>query len=687
MDFLTLDFETAYSDDYTLSKMTTEAYVRDARFEVILCSVKINDGPAFWVFEDRLRHFLANEVDAANTACIAHHAHFDGLILSHHFDFRPAFWVDTLSMARVLRGAKAGNSLHVLCIAEGLIQKGDYVTYAKGKRKADFTGAEFQEYGKYSCNDGDRTYELAQRYLPKLPGEELRLIDMTVRAFTEPVFVGDIPMLTEAVKVEKQRRIDLLTRCNAICPKCNGAGSMSKDLLGAAVPCKECDGTGLHKKMFTSNDKFAALLRRFGVEPETKTSPSNGKQIYAFAKTDPALQELQEHEDADVRDLAETRIACKSNIIESRAQRFISCASRGPMPVYMSHAGAHTLRVSGGDSMNWLNMSSANENRPEMGVLKASVQAPPGYRVIRADSGQGEARILAWLANQHDLTEAFAQGRDIYSEYASGIYGRVVDRKRVLEDFIPGQLGKISILQLGFGAGYYTVALGLLKGLLGNKPIQLTVEHMQAMQIDPSRFLNNPKKVQMVSEMPTRLELNDMLIHCIVAEALVLRYRAKYQAIAGKTGFWQTCETAINAMIKGEEFVFGAHGVFRTAKDRVYTPMGLWLDYRDIQRNEEGDATYFNGRGRTKIYGSLFGENLDQHLHRTIVGHQALEIHARYPVKLWPYDEVVAVAPEAEAQQALDFMIETMARTPDWATGLPLTAEGGIGKTYAESDQ
>lgn len=693
MDLLTFDFETFYDQDYSLDKLTTEAYVRDPRFEMILVGVKINDGQAFWILRDRFEHFIREEIDWSVTMCSAFHAHFDGLILSHHFNVRPAFWLDPLSMARVIRGAKNSNSLARLLIQEGFREKGDYVTYAKGKHFKDFTGAELQDYGRYCCGDTEGCYSLTNLYAPQLPENELRLIDLTVRMFTEPMFEGDIPLLQQAVVVEKQRRVDLLTKCGAICLHCNGSGKATPDLLTATVPpCKKCEGTGFNKKLFTSNDQFADLLRRFGVEPETKMSPTTGGQIYAFAKTDPAMQELQEHEDEDVRDLAEARITIKSNIIESRATRFISCAQRGPMPVYISHAGAHTLRPSGGDSMNWLNLASRSENRKDMAVLKQSVRPPKGYLIGEADSSQGEARILAYLAGQHDLIQAFAEGRDVYSEHASVVYQRKVDRKNVKLDFIPGQVGKIGILSYGFGAGWYKSAMELLKGTLGAPPIQFTIEHLKVLQIDPSQFLNSPKKIERVGLMPSRLELNDLLIHCIVTEALVKRYRAKYLAITGKanyepgkTGFWNLCESAINAMIEGREMVFGAHGVFRTAKDRIYTPTGLWLDYVDIHRREDGEATYFNGRNRTKIYGTLLCENLVQHVHRLIVGDQMLEIAKVLRVVLWPYDAVVTVFPENVAEEAIAFMIQELTRTPAWCPGLPLAAEGGCGLTLADA--
>ena len=627
--------------------MTTEAYVRDPRFEMILVSVKWNDSPPFWLLRERFEHFIAHEVDWADTAVVHHHAHFDAFILSHHFGIKPAMIIDTLSMARVIDGPKAGNSLYDLCERHGIGTKGDYVKFAKGKRLADFSRDELYQYGAYCCNDTDRTYDLAQIFLPQMPAEELKLIDLTVRMFTEPVLIGNVPMLAGAVASERQRKSDLLER------------------------------VGADKKLVGSNEAYADLLRSFGVEPETKTSPSTGEQIYAFAKTDPAMQALLEDDNEEVRFLAEARIAVKSALVETRAQRFHDCATRGVMPVYIKYGAAHTLRMGGGDKMNWQNLAGINAKRPEMSVLNASVGAPPGYKIVKADSGQGEARLVAWQAGQHDLVQAFAAHRDVYSEHASTVYGRPVDRKRVEADHIPGQLGKISILGMGYGMGWYNAAMELLKGLLGAPPIQFTERDMEALQVDPSRFLNNPNNIQRVNEMPSRLALNARLIHCAVTKALVDRYRARMPHIVA---YWDLMEHVINAMIKGVEMTFAAHGLLRTGPECIYLPNGMKLNYRGIQR-AEGEASYFDGRKRVHIYGGLLTENLTQCLHRLIVTEQMVQISQVLKVALMRHDDVVCVVPDEAAPAALQFMTRVMSTPPAWAVGLPLAAEGKTGQT------
>lgn len=698
MDILTLDWETYYSTEFSLDRMTTEAYVRDPRFEEILIGVKHGDTPAFWLTPERFAHHAANEIDWADTALVCHHSHFDGFILSHHHHkLKPAMHIDTLSMARVLDGPKAGNGLAVLAPRHGLGEKGSYVQWAKGKRLADFSRDEYKAYGDYCVQDVELTYGLAQIFLEQMPAEELQIIDRVVRCFTEPVFAGNSELLRSAVASEKQRKQDVLRRIGLVCQTCGGIGQLP-DLVGEgdsesrdgifSYACKKCDGTGVDKKTIGSNEKLAALFRACGIEPKTKTSNTTGEQIYAFAKTDSAMQEMLEDEYEDVRYLAEARIAVKSNIVETRAGKFAACAERGPMPVYISYGAAHTFRMGGGDGMNWLNISSKhNENRPELSVIAASICAPPGHKIVTADSGQGEPRITAWLAGQDDLVQAFANGRDIYSEHASTVYGRPVDRKFKLPDGtnpdrIPGQVGKFSILGMGFGMGWYKASMELLKGYLGDPPIQFTMADLETMQVDPSRFQNNPAKIRQVSEMPSRLELNDRLIHCAVTNALIERYRAKMDKIGA---YWKLMEQVIDSMIWGKEMVFGAHGVMRTAKDKIWMPNGLALRYDGISRGNDGRASYYNGRERVELFGAKLVENTVQCLHYIIVSRQLLEIAKVLKVALTTYDDVCCVVREDIAADALAFMIEEMSKTPAWATGLPLVGEGKIGNTLKEA--
>jgi len=111
---VTIDFETVWDTktDYTLSKMTTEEYIRHERFKAFgACVHDYGSGePTEWFGDAGLREYFSG-VDWGRTAVLAHNAQFDVSIMEWVYGVRPAFIFDTLSMARALRGVEVGNSL------------------------------------------------------------------------------------------------------------------------------------------------------------------------------------------------------------------------------------------------------------------------------------------------------------------------------------------------------------------------------------------------------------------------------------------------------------------------------------------------------------------------------------------------------------------------------------------------
>jgi len=321
MDVVTIDFETYYDADYSLSKMTTEEYVRDKRFEIVGVAVKVNDDDTIWYSGEKPGRFIQS-LDYANRAILAHNTLFDGAILSWHMGVKPKLWLDTLSMARAIVGPRSRHSLAALAEHYGLGVKGNEVIAAKGKHRGDFTPEELAAYANYCANDVDLTYKLFKQMVKDFPTSELKLIDMTLRMYTEPKFrlAGD--MLEAHLLGLRDRRKELLQGLN----------------LGDEEEAR---------KYLMSNAKFADLLRSHGVEPPMKISPTTGKPAYAFAKTDQGLLRLQEHPNSKVATLVSARLGTKSTIEETRTERFIGIAKRGSLPVALSYYGAHTGRFSG----------------------------------------------------------------------------------------------------------------------------------------------------------------------------------------------------------------------------------------------------------------------------------------------------------------------------------------------------
>jgi DNA polymerase III epsilon subunit-like protein len=133
MRFVVLDLETYFADDYTLSRMTTEAYIRHPRFQAHGAAIKWSkDHAAKWYDEPALRYVLSQE-DWSDVLLIHHHAHFDGLILSHHYGVCPAMYGCTLSMARLLLGNHISVSLDSVRAQFGIPSKKTPYNLFRGK--------------------------------------------------------------------------------------------------------------------------------------------------------------------------------------------------------------------------------------------------------------------------------------------------------------------------------------------------------------------------------------------------------------------------------------------------------------------------------------------------------------------------------------------------------------------------
>ena len=413
MNIITLDYETYYDAQYSLSKMTTEEYIRSDLFEVIGVGVKVNDQPSEWfsgTHEEIKKHL--DSFNLSEHLVLAHNAIFDAAITTWHFDIRPRGWLDTLSMARAIHTIEVGGSLAALVEYYGLGEKGTEVVAAIGKHRDNFTDIELRTYGNYCKNDCDITYKLFNVLNADFPPKELRLIDLTIRMFSEPTLRIDVNLLQKHLVEVKMKKQALLRRAHS-----------DRDVL-------------------MSNDKLAHLLTLLGATPPRKISPTTGKETWAFAKSDEDFKALLEHHDIDVQAIVAARLGVKSTLEETRTERMIGVGFRGALPVPLRYYAAHTGRWGGDDKLNLQNLT---RNSP----IKYAIVAPTGYKIVDSDSSQIEARTLAWLAGQNDLVSAFDRGEDVYKKMASAIYGKPESAILQMERFV----GKTTILGAGYGMG------------------------------------------------------------------------------------------------------------------------------------------------------------------------------------------------------------------------------------------
>lgn len=615
---ITLDFETYFDKDYTLRKQATSEYIRDERYKSQCVGIKVGLDDVIWIPDVHVEEAL-HSIDWANYALLAHHTQFDGFILTDRYGLRPAYYLCTLSMGRGLHSIGVGASLDALAQYYGIGNKlPDVLSKTKGVR--DIPPELMADLGLYCAVDTQLCFDLFQLMLPSFSDSELRLIDETCRMFCEPVLQVDEPLATRALELEKINKR------------------------------KKIERTEVDPANLSSNQKFAELLRSLNVEIPMKKSPTTGEQTYAFAQSDYGFQELMVHDDEAVRAIMEARIAVKSTIGETRAQRLLNEGLNGrTLPVYLKYYGAHTGRWSGGNKMNLQNLPRIYPNDPNSGLLRKSIIAPEGYVIVVADLAQIEARMLAWLAKDEELLQQFRDKIDAYKIMAAEIFGISVEDVSKAQRFV----GKVAILGLGYQMGWRRFLLTITLGLMGPK-----------MAMEPD-----------------------------TAKTVVNTYRTKRKAIVN---FWQVCTDMLECMLYDSDMEYGPLRV-DGKNNRIYMPNGMYLEYPGLSMSKNG-YVYFdyenadimerggspNMKRARKIYGGLLAENITQALARIVIGDHLLETAKSYKVASTTHDELIALARIAEAAAALESILGTMCIPPPWAPDLPLDAEGGWSKEYSK---
>jgi len=282
------------------------------------------------------------------------------------------------------------------------------------------------------------------------------------------------------------------------------------------------------------------------------------------------------------------------------------------------------------------------------------LKAPEGHVLIACDSAQIEARMVAWVAEQHDLIGAFAEKRDVYSEFASEVYGRTITKADKVERFV----GKTCILGLGYG--------------MGAEKFRRTLEIGQG-------------------GVSVKIELAE-------AERIVRLYRQKNHRIVA---LWQKCGSALGGILARQNGVISKCVTYDEQGIRL--PNGLYIRYPALRANANnyeyiGDARQYRKAVKdrvmtgdtddiswTKIYGGKVTENIIQALARIVVAEQMANIGQHYHVAFQVHDEIIITAPEQQATDAEKLLVEIMSTPPAWCADLPVACESGVSTNYGDT--
>ena len=633
---LTLDFETYYGRKYSLSRTDTNTidYICDDRFKIHCVGVKLDDGPVEVFRDDQMEEFkdyLAELKESGEPiALVCQNTAFDGFILHHHFNWHPAFYVDTLSMSK---GMFVGAPASLKAISERLWPE------QKDKRKGSDLALskdmvvlppEIMEIiANYCIQDVTLTYEAFLKMHSNFPDNEMYLIHMNIRMFCEPWFYVDTQLIQEEIDAQVESK-------------------------AAAYKA-----SGLPLTVLSSNQKFGIYLETQGYELPIKEN-AKGEWISALGQKDwPFLKFMAAH--PELKHIFEGRKYAKSSIQESRARRFLSTAGKleGRMPVPLKYYGAHTGRYSGGEKLNLQNLPRIGRD-PNSGRLRRALVAPEGYSVIVSDLSNIEARVLAWISGQTYLLDLYKEGGDPYLFMASKIYGfdynEALPFKKTTYKH-QRDVGKVSVLGLGYGMGKGKFWVTMNTGPMGMDPVPMTA---------------------------------------IDAGIIVDTYRETNFAVVD---YWGKCDQIISDMVARKTGI--KFGPLELHGPNLIMPNNMALQYPNLRMLEDVRGMSFQYapeltprgdlKGRKYLWGGTLTENIVQALARIIITEQNIKIE-KYLEDTFGldeartvhlvHDELIVIGPEEHAQDIYDEMKAIMSTSPSWALDLPLECEGGFAQNY-----
>ena len=643
---VSIDFETRWDKaDYTLSKLTTEEYIRDKRFKAFgACIHEYGSETATqWYRGDELPRILAT-YDWSKTAVLAHNAQFDVSILEWRYGVHPCFIFDTLSMARALRGVEVGNSLAKLAADFGLPEKGRAVHSTDGLEEID---AQIEkELADYCKHDVFLCEQIFERLVEGYPKSELRLIDMTLKMYTRPVLQLDRSMLIEALAEEGKHREGLLAKL------------------------------GVEEAELASNPKFADILLSMGVVAPTKVSKTTGKDTLALAKNDALFQALLNGEDEDVRALCEARLKVKSTTERTRAQRFLDISQRGALPVPLSYYGAKSGRwtAAKGSAINMQNLKRGS-------FLRKAIMAPEGHQLLVGDLSQIEPRVLAWLSDYDELLDIFRSGQDAYAQFGAQMFGIPGMTKDSHPDL--RQSAKSALLGCGYGLGWASFASQLLVGFLGAPPVRYDKAFAKKLDVTSEyieRFIGWEDNVTKLQEIPHTCTERELLVHCVAAKKIIDIYRATAHPVVS---FWDMCDRLLTKSLAGGEEVVYKCLTFR--KNEIVLPNGMSLLYsnlRQVTDKETKQKSWVYGEDETKLYAGKITNNVTQALARIVMTDGMLRNSKKYFVAGTVHDEQIVVVPDEEVDAAKTWVLAQMTVEPKYMPGVPLAVEGGAHRRY-----
>ena len=638
MTVLHIDFESYSESD--LKAIGGYNYAAHPSTEILCLSWAIDDGePQLWLPGDLFPSRLWDAI-TAGAEVWAWNCSFERALWEHkmlHIDWgappiQPHQWNDTAALAATLALPRAlGQCAQVLNLAEQKDTRGRYLIQRlcqpwRGERRRD--PELLEELYSYCKQDVLTERAVKQHLLPYKPmsltEREVWLLDQEINWRGLGIDVANV-----------ENAIDLIFQT------AHRLNARAQEISGGVLP-----DVG-------SRARVMAWAQSRGY-----TLTGYDKNAVLEALADPALPD-------DVRQVLEIRQSL-GKASTSKYQSMLNLAgSDSRARGVFSYHGAQTGRWAGrgfqpqnlprpafSDTDNCIKLFDQRD--PEIietlygdpmvalsSCLRGMIVPATGNRLLVSDFSAIEARVLAWLADEQGPLDVFREGGDIYCHAASGIYGRTITPK----DKDERQIGKVAVLALGYQGG-----------------------------VGAFQTMAKAYRVEVADEDADRIKVAWRKAHPKIVK------------------FWYALEQAAQNAVRHKGHAFEAGPItFRVVGEFLFAklPSGRRLAYFRPTLGPEGlefwgtDSKLGGRWGKLSTYGGKLAENVTQAVARDLLAEAMLRLEANgYPIVLTCHDEILSEVPDGFGSIA-EFE-HIMCETPAWASGLPLSAEGGEMKRYGK---
>lgn len=641
---LSIDLETFSAAD--IKEVGSYRYIDDPTFEILLFGYAWDDGPVAVVDltdpdEDIPEEVLDALIDPAIVKT-AWNCAFERIALEKHtgFDLPPEQWQDSMILSAVcglpMGLDKAGKALGLPEDAakdkEGKALIKFFCvpckpTKTNGGRTRNLPEHDLEKWAKFiEYNRQDVVAERAirrmlQEYKPDETEHKFWCLDQRIN---ERGMRIDRPLVQHAIEFDARYKGELTKQAIALTgiENPNSVTQIKSWLMeqeGIAVPSLNKKAVAdVVAKLSTDKAKEFMALR-------TKLAKSSTKKYEKMAESSCA--------DGHIRGCFQFYGASRTGRFAGRLVQLQNLPQN-----HMSDLDVARQLVEEGDYETTEELYDAIS--PTLSELIRTALVPePGHQFLVADFSAIEARVLAWLAGEQWVLDAFRDGKDIYCETASQMFGVPVVKHGINGEL--RQKGKTAVLGCGYGGG-----INALKNFGADK---MMTDEAMVETVDLWRNAN-PHIVRMWKTLETAA------IRCVVK-------RHPTQDPISKTRFdfehgilWMTLPSGRRiAYFKAE------YGESRWKKGKALSYMGL----------DQKTKTW----ARREVWGGVLTENLTQATARDCLRNAMLALdEAGFDIRAHVHDEVIITEPIGG--RGVDEVSAIMGAPLDWAPGLPLRADG-----------